>query len=60
MLDTDIQPPVYAPHALSELSLAGARARTALIEGTDPIELLPGLHSTRQMGGVPAEQAVVI
>jgi len=60
LLDTGIQPPAYAPRAFSELSLARVRARTELIEVLDPVEIVPGVHSTGQMGDGPAEQALVI
>lgn len=59
LLDTGIRPIVYAPVAFPESFTGGVRARTELIEVLEPVEILPGLYSTGQLGGGPAEQALV-
>ena len=59
LLGTGIQPTVYVPVAFPESFTGGVRARTEVVEVLDPVEIFPGLHSTGQLGGGPAEQALV-
>jgi 7,8-dihydropterin-6-yl-methyl-4-(beta-D-ribofuranosyl)aminobenzene 5'-phosphate synthase len=60
LLATGIHPPVYAPRGVPESLKASIRARTELIEVLDPVEVLPGVYSTGQLGGGPVEQALVL
>jgi 7,8-dihydropterin-6-yl-methyl-4-(beta-D-ribofuranosyl)aminobenzene 5'-phosphate synthase len=60
LLGTGIQPPVYVPRGFPESLKASVRARTELIEVLEPVEILPGLHSTGQLGGGPVEQALAL
>jgi 7,8-dihydropterin-6-yl-methyl-4-(beta-D-ribofuranosyl)aminobenzene 5'-phosphate synthase len=59
LLKTGIQPVVYAPVSFPDSFEQDIRAHTELVEVLDPVEIFPGLHSTGQLGGGPAEQALV-
>ncbi len=59
MLDTGIQPTIYAPAAFSEAYKQQLRSRTRLVEVTDALEIMPGIHTTRPVGSI-VEQALVV
>ncbi|MEZ4768830.1 MAG: alpha/beta hydrolase-fold protein [Caldilineales bacterium] len=59
LLDTGVQPTVYAPaNVLFEIA-DEVRAKTELVEVTDAMEILPGVHLTQPTGSV-IEQALVL
>jgi metal-dependent hydrolase (beta-lactamase superfamily II) len=60
LLGTGIQPVVYAPAAFPEAFQQGVQAHTELVQVLGPVRIFPGLHSTGQLGGDPAEQALVV
>jgi metal-dependent hydrolase (beta-lactamase superfamily II) len=60
LLGTGVQPLVYVPRAFPDSFKRGVRARTELVEVLEPLEILPGLHTTGQLGGDPAEQALAV
>jgi 7,8-dihydropterin-6-yl-methyl-4-(beta-D-ribofuranosyl)aminobenzene 5'-phosphate synthase len=59
LLDTGVRPTVYAPSAFSSAFKEQVRARTELVEVTDPLEILPGMHLTRPVGSI-VEQALAV
>jgi 7,8-dihydropterin-6-yl-methyl-4-(beta-D-ribofuranosyl)aminobenzene 5'-phosphate synthase len=59
LLDTGITPTVYVPAAFPASFKADVRARTDLVEVTDPVEILPGIYTTGQVGSGIVEQALV-
>jgi 7,8-dihydropterin-6-yl-methyl-4-(beta-D-ribofuranosyl)aminobenzene 5'-phosphate synthase len=59
LLETGIQPVVYAPVSFPDAFEQDIRAHTELVQVLDPVEIFPGLHSTGQLGVSPAEQALV-
>ncbi len=59
LLDTGIQPTVYVPSAFPQARKDQVLARTELVEVSDAVEILPGVHTTRPMGGWN-EQALVL
>ena len=59
LLDTGVRPTVYAPAAFSSAFKEQVRARTELVEVTDPLEILPGMHLTRPVGSI-VEQALAV
>jgi 7,8-dihydropterin-6-yl-methyl-4-(beta-D-ribofuranosyl)aminobenzene 5'-phosphate synthase len=59
LLDTGVRPTVYAPAAFSSAFKEQVRARTELVEVTDPLEILPGMHLTRPTGSI-IEQALAV
>lgn len=60
LLDQGIAPPVYGLSTFPEAWVAEVQARTTYIEVSDPVEIVPGVFSTGEMGGRPAEQALVL
>lgn len=60
LLDTGITPVVYVPAALAQTYKEGVRAQSELVEVGDPVEILPGLHSTGQLLRNVAEQGLVV
>ncbi len=60
LLDTGAQPTVYAPSAFSKPFKQQVSSRTRLVEVTDAVEIVPGVHTTRPIGSSPVEQALVI
>ncbi len=60
LLDTGARPVVYVPAAFPEPFKRTIAERTELVEVGAPIELLPGLYSTGEMGAEIIEQALVI
>jgi 7,8-dihydropterin-6-yl-methyl-4-(beta-D-ribofuranosyl)aminobenzene 5'-phosphate synthase len=59
LLDTGAKPTVYVPAAFPASFKADVRARTDLVEVTGPTEILPGVHTTGQVGSSIVEQALV-
>jgi len=60
LLATGISPVVYVPAAFPASFKDSVRARTELVEVTGPLEILPGVHSTGQLGSSIVEQALVV
>ena len=60
LLDTGIRPTVYVPAAFPASFKDGVRARTDLVEVTGPLEILPGVHTTGELGSSIVEQALVV
>jgi 7,8-dihydropterin-6-yl-methyl-4-(beta-D-ribofuranosyl)aminobenzene 5'-phosphate synthase len=60
LLDTGARPVVYVPASFSESFKAPVRAQTELAEVTGPIEVLPGVHTTGEVGSRIVEQALVV
>jgi 7,8-dihydropterin-6-yl-methyl-4-(beta-D-ribofuranosyl)aminobenzene 5'-phosphate synthase len=59
LLETGVRPPVYAPSTFTITFKNRVRAQTKLIEVTGPLEILPGVHTTRPIGSI-VEQALVV
>lgn len=60
LLDTGARPVVYVPASFPASFKADVRARTDLVEVTDPAEILPGIHVTGEVGASIVEQALVV
>jgi 7,8-dihydropterin-6-yl-methyl-4-(beta-D-ribofuranosyl)aminobenzene 5'-phosphate synthase len=60
LLGTGARPTVYVPSAFPASFKADVRARTDLVEVTGPMEVLPGVYTTGQMGTNIVEQALVV
>jgi len=60
LLDKGITPKVYALSSFDSSFKDRVRARTSLVEVSAPLEILPGLHSTGELGTSIVEQALVI
>jgi 7,8-dihydropterin-6-yl-methyl-4-(beta-D-ribofuranosyl)aminobenzene 5'-phosphate synthase len=60
LLQTGASPTVYVPASFSAVFKDGVRAQTELIEVTDPIEIVPGVHTTGEVGSGIIEQALVV
>jgi 7,8-dihydropterin-6-yl-methyl-4-(beta-D-ribofuranosyl)aminobenzene 5'-phosphate synthase len=60
LLDQGITPMVYVPAAFPAAIKNAIRHRTELVEVTGPLEILPGVHSTGQMGSAIMEQGLVV
>jgi len=59
LLATGIQPTIYAPSAFPDAFKEWMRAQTELIEVTDALTILPGMHLTRPIGSIVEEALVV-
>ena len=60
LLNTGAQPAVYVPAAFSASFKNGVRAHTELVEVTGPVEILPGFHTTGELGSGIVEQALAV
>jgi metal-dependent hydrolase (beta-lactamase superfamily II) len=60
LLDTGAQPAVYVPAAFHRSFKRLVSARTELVEVEEPVEILPGLHSTGELGAMVVEQSLAI
>jgi 7,8-dihydropterin-6-yl-methyl-4-(beta-D-ribofuranosyl)aminobenzene 5'-phosphate synthase len=60
LLDAGIKPIVYVPAAFPASFKADVRARTDLVEVTDPTEILPGVYTTGEVGSGIVEQALAV
>jgi 7,8-dihydropterin-6-yl-methyl-4-(beta-D-ribofuranosyl)aminobenzene 5'-phosphate synthase len=59
LLDTGIRPVVYAPSEFSKAFKDQVRSRTELVEVTDPLTIVPGVHLTRPVGSI-VEQGLAV
>jgi len=60
LLGTGARPTVYAPAAFSTSFKKEVRARTELVEVTGPTEIIPGFHTTGELGSSIVEQALAV
>jgi 7,8-dihydropterin-6-yl-methyl-4-(beta-D-ribofuranosyl)aminobenzene 5'-phosphate synthase len=60
LLDAGVRPVVYAPAAFPASFRDDVRAVTRLVEVTGPMEILPGIHTTGEVGSSIVEQALVV
>jgi 7,8-dihydropterin-6-yl-methyl-4-(beta-D-ribofuranosyl)aminobenzene 5'-phosphate synthase len=60
LLDTGIRPVVYVPASFPASFKDGVRAVTDVVEVTGPVEILPGVHTTGEVGSGIIEQALVV
>lgn len=60
LLDAGARPTVYVPASFSAAFKESVRARTALVEVTGPTAILPGVHTTGEVGSGMVEQALVV
>ena len=60
LLDTGARPTVYAPAAFPASFKDGVCTRTDLVEVTGPMGILPGLHTTGELGSSIVEEALVV
>ncbi len=60
VLDTGVTPTVYAPTSFPAAFKRQVRAYTDLVEIGDSVEIIPGLHSTGELGASIVEQALVV
>jgi 7,8-dihydropterin-6-yl-methyl-4-(beta-D-ribofuranosyl)aminobenzene 5'-phosphate synthase len=60
LLDQGIAPPVYGLATFPAAWRAQVQARTNYIAVSDPVEIVPGVLSTGEIGGRPSEQALVL
>ena len=60
LLDTGARPTVYVPVAFPASFKTDVGARTDLVEVTGPMEVLPGVYTTGQVGSGIVEQALVV
>lgn len=56
----DHDPPVYVPAAFPAVFKEQVGARTELVEVTGPLEILPGIHSTGELGRSIVEQGMIV
>jgi len=59
LLDTGIRPTVYVPSAFPSTLKEQIGSRTRLVEVTDALTILPGVHLTRPIGSI-IEQALIV
>jgi 7,8-dihydropterin-6-yl-methyl-4-(beta-D-ribofuranosyl)aminobenzene 5'-phosphate synthase len=59
LLDTGVKPTVYMPSTFPWLLKQQVRDKTQLVEVTDALEIIPGIHTTRPVGSL-TEQALVV
>jgi len=59
LLDTGVRPTVYAPAEFEDAFKEQVRSQTELVEVTDAVEVIPGVHTTRPMGRITEEALVV-
>jgi 7,8-dihydropterin-6-yl-methyl-4-(beta-D-ribofuranosyl)aminobenzene 5'-phosphate synthase len=60
LLDAGARPKVYMPAAFPASFKADVRARAGLVEVTEPVQVLPNVYTTGQMGSGIVEQALVV
>ena len=60
LLDTGAKPVVYVPAAFPASFKESVRARTELVEVTEPTNIVPGVHTTGEVGSEIVEQALVV
>lgn len=59
LLDTGVKPTVYAPAKFGSTFKEQVRSQTKLVEVTDAVEIIPGVHVTRPVGAITEEALVV-
>jgi 7,8-dihydropterin-6-yl-methyl-4-(beta-D-ribofuranosyl)aminobenzene 5'-phosphate synthase len=60
LLGTGIRPTVYASRSFPRRFRVGVCSLTSLVEVAGPAEILPGIHTTGEMGAHIVEQALVV
>jgi 7,8-dihydropterin-6-yl-methyl-4-(beta-D-ribofuranosyl)aminobenzene 5'-phosphate synthase len=60
LLDTGARPTVYVPGAFPDSFKDAVRTRTDLVEVTNPMEILPGVYTTGEVGSRIVEQALAV
>jgi 7,8-dihydropterin-6-yl-methyl-4-(beta-D-ribofuranosyl)aminobenzene 5'-phosphate synthase len=60
LLEAGARPVVYVPAAFPDSFKSDVRRLTRLVEVTGPEEILPGIHSSGQVGAAIVEQALVV
>jgi metal-dependent hydrolase (beta-lactamase superfamily II)/CubicO group peptidase (beta-lactamase class C family) len=60
LLDTGIRPVVYVPASFPGSFKDKVRARTEVVEVTEPLEIYPGVHSTGEFTARIREQGLVV
>jgi 7,8-dihydropterin-6-yl-methyl-4-(beta-D-ribofuranosyl)aminobenzene 5'-phosphate synthase len=60
LLETGAKPTVYVPASFSAAFKDGVSAQTELVEVTAPIEIVPGVRTTGEVGSGIIEQALVV
>jgi 7,8-dihydropterin-6-yl-methyl-4-(beta-D-ribofuranosyl)aminobenzene 5'-phosphate synthase len=60
LLDAGVRPVVYVPATFPASFKTGVRARTDLVEVEQPLEILPGVYTTGEVGSGIIEQALVV
>jgi 7,8-dihydropterin-6-yl-methyl-4-(beta-D-ribofuranosyl)aminobenzene 5'-phosphate synthase len=60
VLDMGISPKVYIPAAFPDDFKNRFSARTELIEVINPVEMIPGVYSTGQLGSTIVEQGLIL
>jgi 7,8-dihydropterin-6-yl-methyl-4-(beta-D-ribofuranosyl)aminobenzene 5'-phosphate synthase len=60
LLDEGVSPAVYVPAAFPASFKEATRARTDLVEVTSPVEILPGVYTTGEVGSGIIEQALAV
>lgn len=60
LLDAGATPTVFVPASFPSAFKEQLAARTGVVEVTGPAELLPGVHTTGEMGSAIIEQSLVI
>jgi 7,8-dihydropterin-6-yl-methyl-4-(beta-D-ribofuranosyl)aminobenzene 5'-phosphate synthase len=58
LLDTGVRPTIYVPSAFSGAFKQQLSNQTRLVEVTDALEIIPGIHTTGMVGSI--EQALVV
>jgi 7,8-dihydropterin-6-yl-methyl-4-(beta-D-ribofuranosyl)aminobenzene 5'-phosphate synthase len=59
LLYTGVKPTVYLPKAFPETFKYTVQTRTEVVEVREPIEILPGVYSTGELGGI-VEQGLIL
>jgi 7,8-dihydropterin-6-yl-methyl-4-(beta-D-ribofuranosyl)aminobenzene 5'-phosphate synthase len=59
LLDTGVRPTVYAPAEFGDAFKEQVREQTALVEVTDAVEVIPGVHTTSPVEWTTEEALVV-
>ncbi|MEE8122116.1 MAG: MBL fold metallo-hydrolase [Anaerolineales bacterium] len=59
LLATGIQPEIYIPAAMASMVTQEQREKYTIIGVSDPVEILPGMFSTGELGGSVPEQGLV-
>jgi len=60
LLDAGVRPTVYVPRSFPARFRKRVRARTALVEVHKPMEILPGVHTTGEVGLRIVEQSLAV